>query len=185
MRSEWETVRLSDVCDLVAGFAFKSKDFGSFEDKVIKITHIVPPTVAMDSLVGVNLKKYDKGKLGRYVAGVGDYVLAMTGATVGKLGRIEHGHAYINQRVLLFKNYTNVDKDFLYYVLSQRIFEQYVLNYIDSESAQANISAGTIGKFTFQMPPLGVQKKIGRLLRIIDEKCVLNKKINDNLDEFR
>ena len=54
MRSEWETVRLSDVCDLVAGFAFKSKDFGSFEDKVIKITHIVPPTVAMDSLVGVN-----------------------------------------------------------------------------------------------------------------------------------
>lgn len=181
MRSEWETVRLSDVCDLVAGFAFKSKDFGSFEDKVIKITHIVPPTVAMDSLVGVNLKKYDKGKLGRYVAGVGDYVLAMTGATVGKLGRIEHGHAYINQRVLLFKNYTNVDKDFLYYVLSQRIFEQYVLNYIDSESAQANISAGTIGKFTFQMPPLGVQKKIGRLLRIIDEKCVLNKKINDNL----
>ena len=182
MRSEWETVRLSDVCDLVAGFAFKSKDFGSFEDKVIKITHIVPPTVAMDSLVGVNLKKYDKGKLGRYVAGVGDYVLAMTGATVGKLGRIEHGHAYINQRVLLFKNYTNVDKDFLYYVLSQRIFEQYVLNYIDSESAQANISAGTIGKFTFQMPPLGVQKKIGRLLRIIDEKCVLNKKINDNLE---
>lgn len=183
MRSEWETVRLSDVCDLVAGFAFKSKDFGSFEDKVIKITHIVPPTVAMDSLVGVNLKKYDKGKLGRYVAGVGDYVLAMTGATVGKLGRIEHGHAYINQRVLLFKNYTNVDKDFLYYVLSQRIFEQYVLNYIDSESAQANISAGTIGKFTFQMPPLGVQKKIGRLLRIIDEKCVLNKKINDNLQQ--
>ena len=122
MKCEWRTVRLSDVCDLIAGFAFKSKDFGNFEDKVIKITHITPPTVAMESLVGVNLQKYDKRKLERYAAGVGDYVLAMTGATVGKMGRIEQGHAYINQRVLLFKNYSNIDKDFLYYVLSQLEF---------------------------------------------------------------
>lgn len=181
MKCEWRTVRLSDVCDLIAGFAFKSKDFGNFEDKVIKITHITPPTVAMESLVGVNLQKYDKRKLGRYAAGVGDYVLAMTGATVGKMGRIEQGHAYINQRVLLFKNYSNIDKDFLYYVLSQRVFEQYVLNHIDSESAQANISAGTIGKFIFQMPSLDKQKKIGRLLRAIDEKCEFNRAINNNL----
>ena len=34
----WQNVKLGDVCELIAGFAFKSKNFGDFTDKVIKIT---------------------------------------------------------------------------------------------------------------------------------------------------
>lgn len=40
---KWNKATLSDVCDLVAGFAFKSKDFGSYESRVIKIANIIPP----------------------------------------------------------------------------------------------------------------------------------------------
>ena len=36
---EWETIQLYYACKLVAGYAFKSKDFGDYPDKVIKITH--------------------------------------------------------------------------------------------------------------------------------------------------
>ena len=36
--TKWQEVKLGDVCDLIAGFAFKSSDFGSYPDKVIKIT---------------------------------------------------------------------------------------------------------------------------------------------------
>ena len=98
---KWNKATLSDVCDLVAGFAFKSKDFGSYESRVIKIANIIPPSVDMASLVGVDLEKYDKPKLEKYIVRKGDVVLAMTGATIGKIGRIEYGQAYINQRVLL------------------------------------------------------------------------------------
>ena len=180
---KYNEVCLADVCDLIAGYAFKSKDFGDFDDKVIKITHITPPIVDMNGLSGVDFSKYNREKLKRYIAKSGDYVLAMTGATIGKIGRIVSGEAYINQRVLLFKNKDAIDKDFLYYVLLQHDFEQYVYNHIDSESAQPNISATTIGKYIFSLPPMSIQQKIGRLLRSLDEKCEVNNAINHNLEQ--
>ena len=180
---KYNEVCLADVCDLIAGYAFKSKDFGDFDDKVIKITHITPPIVDMNGLSGVDFSKYNREKLKRYIAKSGDYVLAMTGATIGKIGRIVSGEAYINQRVLLFKNKDAIDKDFLYYVLLQHDFEQYVYNHIDSESAQPNISATTIGKYIFSLPPMSIQQKIGRLLRSLDEKWEVNNAINHNLQQ--
>lgn len=180
--TRWEKVKLGDVCDLVAGFAFKSKDFGDYPDKVIKITNIEPPFVNMTDLSGVDLSKYNKQKLEKFMAKKDDYVLAMTGATIGKLGRICEGKAYINQRVLMFKP-TQTDKKFLYYVLADYNFTQYVLNHIDSESAQANISATTIGKYEFSLPPLEVQKKIAGVLSALDDKIELNQRQNNNLEQ--
>ena len=179
----YEKVFLSEVCDLVPGYAFRGKDFGDFKDKVIKITHITPPTVDMDNLVGIDIDKYDISKLKKFIAQKGDYVLAMTGATIGKIGRVERGCAYVNQRVLLFKNKKCVDKNYLYYVLKQKEFEQYVFNHIDSNSAQPNISASTIGNFSFDLPDLVFQKKIGDGLRLLDEKIATNREINDNLQQ--
>lgn len=178
---KYDRVSLAEVCDLVAGYAFKSKDFGNYDSKVIKIAHITPPVVDMKNLSGVDLTKYDEAKLEKFIADTGDFVLAMTGATIGKIGRVEQGKAHINQRVLLFKNRNIIDKNYLYYILQQYEFEQYVLSHIDSQSAQPNISAGTIGKYTFDLPNLEVQRKIGRFLRAFDEQCELNRKINDNL----
>lgn len=180
--TKWQEVKLGDVCDLIAGFAFKSKNFGDYPDKVIKITNIEPPFVNMESLSGVDLSEYNKSKLTKFIAQKGDYVLAMTGATIGKLGRICKGNAYINQRVLMFKP-TQTDKKFLYYVLADYNFNQYVLNHIDSESAQANISATTIGKYEFSLPPLDIQKKIAGVLGALDDKIELNNKINNNLEQ--
>lgn len=180
---KWNKATLSDVCDLVAGFAFKSKDFGSYESRVIKIANIIPPSVDMASLVGVDLEKYDKLKLEKYIVRKGDVVLAMTGATIGKIGRIEYGQAYINQRVLLFRPKEIIDQDYLYYMLQQHKFLQYIVNHIDSESAQPNISAGTVGKYQIYLPPMDLQKKTGRVLRTYDELIELNRKINENLEQ--
>ena len=174
--------KLSDVTDIIAGYAFKSKDFGpDFPDKVIKITHIVPPIVDMNRLSSVDISKYDRSKLEKYIAREGDYVFAMTGATIGKIGRIEKGEAYLNQRVMMFKPNSEIDKDFLYYILLQKNFYQYVLNHIDSESAQPNISAGTVAKYEFDLPDIEIQRKIGKVLRLHDEKIETNRRINENL----
>ena len=56
---EWKEVRLGDVCDLIAGFAFKAKDFGEFPTKVIKIGDIKPPFVDYVGQVGVDISNYD------------------------------------------------------------------------------------------------------------------------------
>lgn len=178
-----EIIKLSDVCDLIAGFAFKSKDFGDFEDKIIKIADIVPPRVMMDDLVGVNLSNYKKDKLEKFIAKSGDYVLAMTGATIGKIGRIHEKTAYINQRVLLFRPKQNIDKDFLYYAICGKSFYNYIISFVDSETAQPNISATTIGKYELYLPTLNMQRKIAAFLKSLDDKIELNNKINANLQQ--
>ena len=182
--TEWKTAKLGDVCDLVAGYAFKSADFGDFESKVIKITHITPPRVDDVSLAGVDISKYDRQKLEKYIVRDGDYVFAMTGATIGKIGRLYKGSAYINQRVLTFRNKPFlIDKDFLYFILQKEDFAKYVYNHIDSESAQPNISANTVAKYEFQLPPLAEQQRIASILSSLDDKIELNNKINRNLEE--
>ena len=179
---EWKEYKLGEVCDLIAGFAFKSSDFGDYESKVVKITHITPPRVDEQSLTGVNLDNYDVKKLEKYIVKPSDYVFAMTGATIGKIGRLHNRWAYINQRVLTFRNNDKiVDKNFLYYILTKDDFAKYVYNHIDSESAQPNISANTVAKYKIKLPSLAAQKEIAQILSTLDDKIELNNAINRNL----
>ena len=182
--TEWKTYKLGDICDLVAGFAFKSKDFGNYPDKVVKIADIQPPTVNINDLAGIDLSAYNPSKLQKFIVSKGDYVLAMTGATIGKLGRITNDiEAYINQRVLTFRpNESIVDKDYLYYQLCSVNFSKYILNHIDSETAQPNISAGSVGGFEIALPSLEEQRRIAGILGAIDDKIENNRRINTNLE---
>jgi len=181
--SEWREVRLGEYCDLIAGYAFKSKDFGNYPTKVLKIADINPPFVSSQNSSGVDLSKYDVSKLEKFVVTKGDYVLAMTGATIGKLGRYtSEENAYLNQRVLKFKPHNSIDSNFLYYILCGRLFAKYVINHIDSESAQPNISAGTIGKFCFCLPDLNTQCNISSILTALDDKIAVNHRICENLE---
>ena len=181
--SEWKEVQLSDFCSLIAGYAFKSKDFGDYPTKVLKIADINPPFVSSENSSGVDLSKYDVSKLEKFLVKKGDYILAMTGATIGKLGRyISDEQAYLNQRVLKFKPHESIDSNFLYYVLYGRQFAKYVVNHIDSESAQPNISAGTIGKFVFNLPDIKEQRSIASILSSLDDKIAINRRICENLE---
>ena len=106
----------------------------------------------------------------------------MTGATIGKIGRyISETGAYINQRVLKFKPHDDVNADFIYYVVSSATFQKYILNNIDSETAQPNISAGSVGKYEFTLPSIEEQNRIADVLVSIDNKIQINRQINDNL----
>lgn len=176
---------LSDVCELIPGFAFKSKDFGDYTFKAVKIADITPPNVDYQTLGGVDIQQYDARKLKKFLIRAGDYVLAMTGATIGKIGRLNASNAYINQRVLAFRpNVEKVDKCYLYYQLCLASFQNHIQNYIDSDTAQANISATSIGKYSFLCPPLPEQRAIAATLSCLDDKIELNNRMNKTLEEI-
>ncbi|WP_416862685.1 restriction endonuclease subunit S, partial [Helicobacter ganmani] len=89
---------------------------------------------------------------------------------------------YVNQRVLIFKPIgALVDKNYLFYCLLKNDFKNFILNYVDSETAQANISATTVGLYSCTIPNLQTQQKIAKILSSLDEKIELNNKINENL----
>ena len=177
---KYNKVSLASVCNFQPGFAFKSKDFGEYDKKVIKITNITPPSIEMENLVGVNLENYDVEKLKKFEVHSGDFVMAMTGS-LGRVSRIHTGNAYINQRVLLFKPTKYIDKDFLYYSLIHPEFEKFIISHADSETCQANIGHNTVGRYQINLPNIDIQKKISKFLTLFDNKIELNKNINKNL----
>ena len=93
-----ETQRLGDVCELIPGFAFKSIEFGDFSTKVIRIGNINPPSIDFSDGIGVNTQAYPQEKLSKYVAYEGDCLVAMTGATIGKMGVMGVGRFFYRKR---------------------------------------------------------------------------------------
>lgn len=180
---EWKEYKLGEIADITPGFAFKSLDFGQKGEKVVKIKDITPPIINLTDCEHVDLDKYDKSKLRRFLIKQNDYVVAMTGATIGKIGKLKvDGHAYINQRVAKINAKEGVCADFVYYALCEDSFQLFVQNNIDSNSAQENISASSLGRFSIFLPSFTEQKRIASILRSLDDKIDLLHQENKTLE---
>ncbi len=175
--------KLGDICELITGFPFRSKDFSDIcSTPVIKIADISPLGIYSHNLPHVDETKYDQERLQKYLVKKGDFVFAMTGA-IGRIGMVLSGEMYINQRVLTFKNIKDdCLKKFLYYVLCSNDFQNYALSHIDSATAQPNIGINTLSRYEIDLPDLATQKKIVRILSALDSKIELNNSICTNLE---
>ena len=181
--SGWTECPLSEVADVIPGFAFKGEHFGERGVTVIKIKDITPPTISIDGAQKVDLANYSISKLEKYKLEKGDYVVAMTGATIGKVGRLlVEANVYINQRVAKIEAKSGVDRDFVYFSLIDSAFDVFVQNNIDSHSAQENISGTSIGRYPIILPPLPEQKSIAALLSSLDDKIDLLHRQNKTLE---
>ena len=178
-----ETVSLADIAVLIPGFSFKSKEFGSGFARAIKIGNISRGINSCDLPI-VDTSKYAVGKLGKYQCVRGDYLVAMTGNTIGKIGRMLTGTAYANQRVLKVSGTDKVEPGFLWAALCTTGFHSHVLSHVDSHSAQPNISAKSIGEFKVELPDLVTQKRISSVFMSIEEKIEVNNRLNGYLEEL-
>lgn len=134
----WEVGKLGDFTKIKNGYAFKSDWWIDKGLPVIKIGTIQNKIIQSDELGFIsNEHKLKNVAVGR----VGDFVIAMTGATVGKIGIIigEYEKYYINQRVGLFDTNKDFYKTFLYFSLNQDWFVYEIQN-VGGDSAQANVS---------------------------------------------
>lgn len=176
-----ELIPLSQIADIIGGYAFKSDDFGSTGFPVVKIASIEPPRVNLTS--GEKISSEKVSGLDRFRLNDRDIVMAMTGATIGKAGRVRSNEpAYLNQRVakLAAKAGRKFD-DFIYALVSQVGFDEEVLTNSNG-SAQANISTDGIGRILVpDFSPAG-QIQIGRIIGSLDDKIELNRRMNETLE---
>ena len=107
---------MGEIAEIIPGFAFKSKDFGQIGEKVVKIKDIEPPYINLTNADCVDVSSYDISKINKYILNKGDYVVAMTGATIGKFGKLKTDNkAYLNQRVARIKAKNGICDDFVYF----------------------------------------------------------------------
>jgi type I restriction enzyme S subunit len=82
----WEVASIGKYSKVKSGFAFKSEWWQNSGVPVIKIGSINNNTIDKDSLDFVSADKVEKAK--NYRVQEGDIVIAMTGATIGKIGLV-------------------------------------------------------------------------------------------------
>jgi len=143
----WRKGKVADLCEVKSGYAFKSKDWQTEGNPVMKIKNITNNTVDIndcdyvDDEVAQNAEKFELFE--------GDVLIAMTGATVGKVGLIPKidKRIYINQRVGLFRPYSenenNVYLVFSFFMTDEA--QKQILNFAGG-AAQPNISSSQISE---------------------------------------
>ncbi|MBN8574689.1 MAG: restriction endonuclease subunit S, partial [Candidatus Kapabacteria bacterium] len=163
MNQGWEIKKLGDVCDFQNGFAFQSKTYKENGLPILRITNIQNDEIDTNELVFFDTKDY-KVNLDRFKVYQGDLLIAMSGATTGKLG-INNSETvfYLNQRVGKFIPKKQLNKAFLYYFLTTKVEESLR---IAAGAAQPNLSTEQINNFQIPLPPLPEQQ---RIVSILDE----------------
>lgn len=162
---KWEKVRLGDVAKVQGGYAFVSSSFVKEGVPLIRIGNIKENCVKIDKDVCYPEKFWNEHPEYRVVEN--NILIAMSGATVGKLGIFKtNKRALLNQRVgNIVPNIEKIEQKYLFHYLTSIQFKRYI-DVTAFGCAQPNISGKQIMDFPILLPPLEIQQKIAATLDI-------------------
>ncbi|MGD0754506.1 MAG: restriction endonuclease subunit S [Bacteroidales bacterium] len=135
--------KVGDLADVKSGYAFKSRDWSDEGFPVIKIKNIGNNDIDLTDCSFIPESIAEAAS--KFKLNAGDLLIAMTGATVGKIGmmpRIETSF-YLNQRVGIFKPKVENAELFLFCFFNEPTAKDAVES-LASGAAQPNISGGQI-----------------------------------------
>ncbi|EKA99545.1 restriction endonuclease subunit S [Proteus mirabilis] len=186
--------KLADYIRVQGGFAYKSKDFqNSGTKKVLKIKNI------RFGYVDYNDAVYISDELAHnthsWATREGDILISMTGSgpsapqsLVGRVARVWAGDetAWINQRVgrIVLKAHGSIHLDFIFYLLSQKSSQDFLVANSSGSANQANISGKTIEMLPCPLISYEDSSKIATILLSLDQKINLNHQINQTLEQM-
>ncbi|ECV9652882.1 restriction endonuclease subunit S, partial [Campylobacter jejuni] len=171
----WEVKKLGDIVKLKNGFAFKSNLFCDIGIPIIRIKNIQNENIVLDDLVFCNPNDY-KNNLDNYLIQKNDILIAMSGATTGKIGLYNlNNKAYLNQRVGLLRINNDILRKYIFWFLYCNS-EQNLTNALGA--AQPNLSTEQIHNIQIPLPK--DIKEQERIVGILDELSSHVKNLKQN-----
>ena len=151
----WPSIKLSEVCSILSGFAFQSGAFGEIGLPLIRIRDVVR---------GYTETKYHGEYEEKYIIENDDILIGMDGDF--NLAKWKGGKALLNQRVCkLIPDITKIDSDYLYYFLPKKLLAIWKATpYVTVK----HLSVKQINEILIHLPPLPVQKQIAKILEQAD-----------------
>ena len=146
----WKVIKVGDYVKIKSGFAFKSEWWQDDGCPVVKIKDIDNGTLDISQLDYVSEEHSRKAK--SFLLKEGDLVIAMTGATIGKIGLVPNiANLYTNQRVgKYFLGENSFEKmPILFCLFSQPSTTEMILCLSGASSAQPNISPDQLESIKF------------------------------------
>lgn len=158
----WPLGTVSEIAEIISGYAFKSEWFGDGSNKVIRIGDLQDGRIQLDSALCVDAKINNVSS--QFKIQPKDILMALSGATVGKIAIAQEcdAGAYINQRVAIIRGKTPEAAEFLKYVFSGALQEKLLLS--AGGAAQPNLSPKSLALMEIPLPPLAEQKRIAAIL---------------------
>lgn len=158
---DWPMVKLGEAVDFVSGYAFKSTEMASTPVNanyrgVVKIGN-----VGRDGQLDMADAQFHtySDDLARFVLRVGDIVMAMTGATVGKVAVVRENGILLNQRVGVLRAKATALQIFILHLLCSATFYDFCQRTAGG-GAQGNIAPREILEYSIPLPPLATQQAI-------------------------
>lgn len=143
----WEVKRVKDIATVKSGYAFKSEWWQSEGIPAVKIKDIQNNTIDISDFSYVSEENANKAK--QFFVTAGDLLIAMTGATIGKIALVPKvGKMTVNQRVGKFFLGKEPLKSvpYLFCLFSQNDIQEQIITIANSNAAQPNISPFDIEK---------------------------------------
>ena len=157
---EWKEYRLGEVCSrLRSGKSIKA-------DSVFSIGKY--PVIGGNGVRGYADESNFEGQAA---------VIGRQGAYCGNV-RFFDGEAYMTEHAVVIVGNEHADTRFLACLLSLMH-----LGNLSAQSAQPGISVQTLSKQLVRLPSISYQKKVSAIIKSLDDKIEVNRRINDNLEQ--
>lgn len=143
---DWDIKKFTECADLKHGFQFREEHFSKDGIIIVKIGNLIDggginltnaSFIPLNSLV----------KFSDYALKKGDVLMALTGATLGKVSIVDTNKTTLqNYRVGKFVNKKNINKVYVYYLLQSSYIQKKIRSLVN-EAAQPNIGKADFDKF--------------------------------------
>ncbi|WP_413505327.1 restriction endonuclease subunit S [Photobacterium phosphoreum] len=183
MQSDWPIVALSDVLETIIDYRGKTPPKSKDGIAVLTAASVKDGRVLKDKVSYISQETYEKVTT-RGFPKKGD-VLITTEAPVGEVAPFPVDKTYhITRRIMALRGQCDViDSDFLLYALLGPNNQSQLKACIRGSTVPRVLKTDITG-LKFPLPPLFIQKQIGRFLASVDEKIHLNNQTNQTLEQM-
>ena len=154
---KFEEIELKKIIGFQNGFAFKSKLFKNNGLPIVRISNLQDGIISEKNIAFFNPEDYSKD-FTSYEINKGDLLIAMSGATTGKISINQNEKIYyLNQRVGKFIIDNETLKNYITFFLETKI-EEHLGKAVGA--AIPNLSSNDIMSLKIPLPPLPEQQRI-------------------------
>ena len=190
MASEWRTYTVQELIDLGmleipmdgnhGGIHPKTSDYVEAGVPFIMANDLVQGQVDYKNCAFITEKQ--AGTLKKGFAKPGDVLLTHK-ATIGRTALVsdEYDTIILTPQVTYYRVKNGISNRYLKYYFDSLPFQRLFSNWAGSGSTRAYLGITAQRKLPIVLPPLDIQRKIADCCGAIDDKIIINNRINDNL----
>lgn len=179
MKSSWKTVKLSEIAMFNPRESIKKGTLAKKipMDKLVPFCRDIPEYTMEEFKSGTKFRNNDT-IMARITP-------CLENGKIAKVNILEDGEVgFGSTEYIVFRSIEGIsDPDFLYYLVCSSIVKEPAIKSMVGSSGRQRVQADVLKNLEISIPPIEEQRKIGKLLKQLDDKIEVNNKINNNLLE--